>query len=145
MANEMNAIILEGIMFWTMCICISLFVIEKVSEKYLTPFQKTDRLIPLSVFQYHGNNFLYDLQEPMMAVVFPMITLAVFFYLGQEFNSNSLNLSVEIYQSEWYQYPRSVQRFVVLMMMRSQQPFHLNAYGIEFEKLRRCKYLNHLG
>lgn len=65
-----------------------------------------------------------------MAVVVPLITLAIFYYLGQRIHSNMMDLSDTIYQTEWYQYPRSVRRFVLLMMMRSQRPFHLTANGL---------------
>lgn len=35
-----------------------------------------------------------------------------------------------IYQSEWYKYPRSMRRFIELMIMRAQKPFYLSAYGL---------------
>lgn len=83
-----------------------------------------------SIFQYRGNNFLYDLQVPILASVFPLVLLAILFYLGQKFHMNALNLSGAIYQSEWYQYPHRVQRCVLLIMIRSQQPFYLSGYGM---------------
>lgn len=70
------------------------------------------------------------MQVPILAFSSFMIILAFLFYMGQRFHSNLMHLSVAVYQSEWYQYPRSVQCFVLLMMMRSQQPFYLSAYGM---------------
>lgn len=64
-----------------------------------------------------------------MTSVFPLLLLATTFYLGQNFHSNVMELSVVIYQTKWYQYPRNVQRFLLFMMMRSQKPFYLSAYG----------------
>lgn len=67
---------------------------------------------------------------PVMGTVFPLILLAILFYLGERFHTISISLTDIIYQTEWYRYPKSVRRFLILMMIRSQQPFYLNAYGI---------------
>lgn len=67
---------------------------------------------------------------PMISSVFPLILLALLFHLGQIFHLNVLELSGAIYQLKWYQYPCSVRRFVLLMMIRSQQPFFLSANGV---------------
>lgn len=81
-------------------------------------------------FQYQGTNFFYDLQMPATSAMMYLNILHIFFYMSQKYNTNSMELSNAIYQTEWYQYPRSVQLFVLHMMMRSQQPFFLSAYGI---------------
>lgn len=67
---------------------------------------------------------------PMVGTVFPLILLAILFYLGENFHTISMNLTDVIYQMKWYQHPGSVRRFLVIMMIRSQQPFYLSAYGI---------------
>lgn len=41
-----------------------------------------------------------------------------------------MDLSDTVYQMEWYRYPRSVRRFVLLMILRAQKPFYLSAFGI---------------
>lgn len=70
-----------------------------------------------------------DLLIPIGAVFFALQMLFIFFYFGQKVHSDLMALSDMIYQSEWYRYPRSVRRFVLLMMMRAQTPFYLSAYG----------------
>lgn len=82
------------------------------------------------LYQYRGSNALYHLQASILLCLFSLSTLAILFYLGQHFHSSAMELSVTIYQSEWHRYPRSVRRFVLLMMQRSQRPFYLSAYGI---------------
>lgn len=86
--------------------------------------------MPFFFSQYNGTDFLTDLQMPILAFVSLLLTLAIYFYLGQRFHSNLIDLSDAIYDTEWQQYPRSIQRFVQLMMMRSQRPFYLSAYGL---------------
>lgn len=56
--------------------------------------------------------------------------LFVLFYLGQMFHSQLAGLGDDIYHTKWHQYPRSVRRFVHLIIMRSQKPFYLSALGI---------------
>lgn len=82
------------------------------------------------IFQYTGSNIIRDLHMPFAGTAYPLVIFAILFYFGQNFNSTMMELSVTIYKSEWYQYPRSVQRFVLLMMQRSQRPFHFSAYGL---------------
>lgn len=67
---------------------------------------------------------------PLLTVALLLELLLVLFYFGQMLHSNLINLSELIYQSDWYQYPRSVQRFVRLMIMRAQKQFYISAYGI---------------
>lgn len=81
-------------------------------------------------FQYSGSNFYYDLQMPFVASSFSLTLTFVYFYLGQQFHTQTMALSDEIYEVKWYQYPCSIQRFVPLMIQRSQRPFYLSAYGI---------------
>lgn len=73
---------------------------------------------------------MYDMQVPIFVSIFPLILLAILFYLGQKYHSNVNELSDAIYQSAWYRYPRTLQYFVLNIMIRSQQPFHLSAIGI---------------
>lgn len=58
------------------------------------------------------------------------VFLFILFFSGQTLQANLLELSDNIYQSEWYRYPRSVQRCVPIMMMQAQHPFHLSIYGV---------------
>lgn len=81
-------------------------------------------------FQYSGTNFLSDMQLPLMASALPLASLFVLFYMGQRIHSNLRDLSDAIYQTEWHRYPRGVRHFIQLMILRSQKPFHLSAYGI---------------
>lgn len=46
------------------------------------------------------------------------------------FHTKLIDLSDAIYQSEWHRYPRGPRRFVHLMIMQSQKPFYLSAFGI---------------
>lgn len=73
---------------------------------------------------------MYDLQMPMICTICPLMLLAVFFYLGQQIDSDSTDLTNVIYSSKWNQYPHSVRRFVLLMVIRSQKPFNLKVYNI---------------
>lgn len=65
-----------------------------------------------------------------MTSTFFLNALAINFYLGQNFHTNSMDSSRAIYDTKWYQYPRSAQRFVLIMLMRTQLPFYLSAYGV---------------
>lgn len=67
---------------------------------------------------------------PLIAGIFGLVILLIYSYLGERFSANLLGLSGVIYQSEWYRYSKRVRRYLVLMMVRSQQPFYLNAYGL---------------
>lgn len=80
--------------------------------------------------QYTGSNGLYDFQMPFLGIFSPLILFAVFFYLGQEFHSISMDLCDGIYQTDWHRHPQSIQRFILFIMMRSQRPFYLSAFGI---------------
>lgn len=87
-------------------------------------------IIVLLNFQYSGNAFFSDLQMAFLASSAATLMLFILFGLGQMFHSNLRDSSDAIYQSEWHRYPCSVRRFVQLMIMRSQRPFHLSAHGI---------------
>lgn len=81
-------------------------------------------------FQYSGTNFFYDLRMSFLASITPLALLYIYFHIGQEIHSNSLDLNYVVYQTEWYRYPCKVQRYLNFMILRSQQPFYLSAYGI---------------
>lgn len=81
-------------------------------------------------FQYTGNAIIYDLQMPFNAACFANNLLFILFNLGQMFHSKLIGLTDTIYQTEWHRYPRNVRRFVQLVIMRSQRPFYLSAFGI---------------
>lgn len=65
-----------------------------------------------------------------MASIFGLIQLFIYFYIGQKFHTNLIELSDAIYQVNWHQYPLKVRRFVQLLILRSQRPFYLSAYGV---------------
>lgn len=71
-----------------------------------------------------------DLQAPILAILFSLQLIFAFFDIGQKMHSDLMDVSDMLYQSEWYRYPCSVRRFVLLMMIRAQQPFYLSAYGV---------------
>lgn len=71
-----------------------------------------------------------DLQASILVIAFPLQMIFAFSYIGQKVHSDLMNLSDMLYQSEWYRYPRSVRRVLLLMMVRAQHPFYLSAYGI---------------
>lgn len=66
----------------------------------------------------------------MLAVGLPLILLGLTFFMGQRIHTNAMSLNDAIYQTHWPGYPLSVRRYVVLMMLRSQQSYYLSAYGI---------------
>lgn len=118
---------------WAMCTCTSLLIIEKVKRTIIAEVNMSNVYLILQyivTFQYSGSVTIYDLQIPFLASVFPLILLAGLFYLGQKFHTISMRMSDAIHQIEWYHYPHSVQRFLLIMILRSQQPFYLSAYGI---------------
>lgn len=66
---------------------------------------------------------------PILGTVAPLVIMFIYFYLGQKFHTDLMDLSDAIYQTKWYRYPSNVNRFVLIMMMRSQQPYFLSAFG----------------
>lgn len=70
------------------------------------------------------------MEMSIVVIILGLLVLFALFYLGQKMHCDLLELSDMIYQSDWYRYPRSVRRFVLLMILRSQQPVYLSAYGI---------------
>lgn len=71
-----------------------------------------------------------DLEMPFTVSTFPLVILFMYFYMGQKYHSLLMGLSDAIYQTKWHGYPRSVRRFILLMILRSQRPFYLSAYGM---------------
>lgn len=67
---------------------------------------------------------------PIWTILFVLSLLSIFFYLGQRLHSLLMSLCEMIYGSKWYQYPHIAQRYVLLMLMRAQEPFYISAYGI---------------
>lgn len=66
-----------------------------------------------------------------MEYILPVNIFFIFFFdLRQKFHSNVMDLGSAIYQTEWYRYIRNVQHCILLMIMRSQQPFYLSAFGV---------------
>lgn len=80
------------------------------------------------------------MQMPIINIGFHLQLLFILFFIGQKLHSELMDLNGMIYNSHWYRYPRSVQRFVFILMMRAQQPFHLSAYGI-----MECNLRNFVG
>lgn len=98
-----------------------------------------DRFIPywfVFLSQYRGNNFIYDLQMPIMASGVSLTSLAILFYIGESFHLTVMEVSHAIYRLEWYRYPRNVQRLLILMILRAQEPFYLSAFDIVEVNLR---------
>lgn len=121
--------------------CTGLFAIEKVnyvvSRNFVSNSTYTSdwcrRIIlklMIQYFQYSGTVSLYELQMPYLATIFSLLILLTLFYFGQKVHTNLLELSDVIYQLEWYRYSPRVRRFMLLMLLRAQQPFYLSAYGI---------------
>lgn len=65
-----------------------------------------------------------------MAIIFVLILLSIFFYIGQRLHTCLMGLGDRIYDSSWYQYPPKVQQCVLVIMTRTQQPFYITAYGM---------------
>lgn len=80
------------------------------------------------------------MQLSTLAVLFMLQALFAFCYLGQILHSNLIDLPDAIYQSNWYRHTRCFQRFILLMLMLSQQPFYISAFGI-----MRCNLENFVG
>lgn len=81
-------------------------------------------------FQHMRGSPLLGTQVPILSICLSLQAIFNLFYFGQNVHSGLMDLSDMIYQSEWYRYPCSVQRFVLLMMKRAQKPFYLSAYGV---------------
>lgn len=67
---------------------------------------------------------------PIFMVIFGLLLLQILFYFGEKVHSDLLNISHMIYETEWHRYPCKIRLYVLLMMVRSQKPFYLSAYGI---------------
>lgn len=87
-------------------------------------------------FKYSAAISFLDLQLAMNAILYELVFLLFFFFIGEKLRLDLMNLADMIYQLEWYRQSRYGQRFIILMMMRAQQPFHLSAYGIFQLELR---------
>lgn len=125
-----NAIVLVILLPWTICICISLFIIAKVNAKgNCNSFLQSIGIFCIH-FQYSGTDYIYDLQMPFLGMSAPLCLSFIYFYIGEEFHSLLMDMSDAIYQTEWHRYPPSVQRYLLLMIMRARRPFYLSAYGI---------------
>lgn len=83
---------------------------------------------------------MHDLQMPIMAIMFTMELLFIFFYFGHILTTQLLNLCDLIYYSEWYRYPLKVQQCIPIMLQRSQKRFYISGYGI-----MACNLENFLG
>lgn len=73
---------------------------------------------------------IQDLQLPMFVVLAGLLVLFFVFKTGQILHSDLAELNDHVYQLQWQRYPRSVQRFVFMMMMRAQKPYYLVACGL---------------
>lgn len=136
LADVMNVIILITVTPCSISICASLFVIETVNFSIVLAdgwwrdhcsfmFFAFFWLFKLFQFNEIGETFY-----PMAVIISELETLFIFFYFGQMCHSNLINLGDLIYKSDWHHYPHSVQRCVLMMIMRAQQPFYISAYGI---------------
>lgn len=81
-------------------------------------------------FQHSGNDKFYDLQTPVLMLISAIASQFILFNSGQEFHTNSARFGDIIYKTEWYRYPRSLQRFVQLVIMRYQRPYYLSVFGV---------------
>lgn len=81
-------------------------------------------------FQYSGTSFISELQMPFCTSVLTLIFMFIFYYMGQMWHSRLMNFSDLIYETKWHRYSCPLRPIVLLMMMRSQQPFYFSAYGI---------------
>lgn len=77
--------------------------------------------------QYLDESSISELQFPIFVDSLALFNLFLLFYIGQKLHSEMADSVHTIYASKWHHYPRSVRRFVLLMMMRAQKPFHLTA------------------
>lgn len=83
-----------------------------------------------SLLQYTGDSSFYDLQMPLFGICGATTLLFVFFCLGQMFHTKLTDVGSIVYETEWHCYSRNTRRFVLLMIMRSQQAFYLSIFGL---------------
>lgn len=102
---------------------------------YSTPEQWTSEFLNFISNQYLDESSFVELQFPLVLMPSVLCILFSYFWIGQKLRSDLLQLSDDIYQLEWHRYPRSLRRFVSLMMMRAQKPFYINAFGFVQLKL----------
>lgn len=140
LTDVMNIIIFVTVTPSIACICLCLFLIETVSSTTRT-MSMCKTFFSMSIFsQYDGVASFYAMQMQLMVIAYLLQLIFVFFYLGQMLHTSLDDLSDAIYQSEWYRYPRNIQKFVLIIILRAQQPLHISAFGI-----MQCNLANYLG
>lgn len=75
------------------------------------------------------NSLDLDLLYPVFLVLACLSVLFIFFFVGQSIQTDLARISNDVYLSEWIHYPRNARRYVLLMLMQSQRPFHLTTCG----------------
>lgn len=147
MKSITNMVVLVTMTPWTISTCLSLFLIAKVNAMKLK-FHLCSIILSYlflhNSFQYTGRNYLYDLQMPVIAIAIVMSLSFMYFFVGQMYHSQAMAFSDDVYEVEWYRYPRGVSRFLPLMIQRSQRPFFLGAFGVMTLNLENFVVVNKL-
>lgn len=68
--------------------------------------------------------------QSFVSLIVAFSNLFVYCYFGQKINSKFAEVADASYALLWHQHPLNVQKYTILMLMRSQRPFFFTGYFI---------------
>lgn len=132
LADVMSLIIFISTTPCTIGLCASLFLIDMVILFTHIGYESL-----LWLWQYCFSLRIIIQLDTISEMCFPIIMIAaqlqsmmMYFFFGQLCHSNLMDLGDSIYESKWPCYPRRIQMYVLMIIMRTQHPFYISAYGI---------------
>lgn len=71
-----------------------------------------------------------SLNLAVTAFCFSVQVIFAFCYLGAQLTAKAAEVNEAIYCSDWYSYTLTIQKFMVLIIRRSQKPFIMTGYSL---------------
>lgn len=68
--------------------------------------------------------------RPIAFTIVPIFILFLLCYVGTEVSSKVTCVANSAYNMDWYNFPLKLQTFVLLIMIRGQEPFYLSGCGL---------------
>lgn len=78
----------------------------------------------------HLNSINYLLLQSIMTTTALVLILFIFCYYGNMVTSECQLVSISAYDTLWYLYPIELQKYIIPIMQRSQQPFYFTGFKI---------------
>lgn len=107
---------------------ISMYNVEHVNASNFAIFSQD--LISICVFTLQSSFDIVNIAYNGFCMMCSLIWPSIFCYFGTHITDRLLLIALIMYESKWYYYPLELQKFVILVIARSQKPAYFTGLNL---------------